>query len=212
MKSGGWVRQTVFALATAAKINTKVTVAGPVCSTLAFGMPLNDSSKWCHLHWILDRGESNGACGSCLPTRLSSAFRVTLLSYPGMRRKHRARAFVLINPCPLVLLGFLQMTWLYFSYTWSILHSGDTPYSFIRSSVDGYLGWPHSSAVKEYYTTQKDSSMSSIYRLALLCLIPRSGMVWSCSHYTLGKHAHCCANLHSHHSYIRMSFSPHIFG
>lgn len=186
MKSGGWVRQTVFALATAAKINTKVTVAGPVCSTLAFGMPLNDSSKWCHLHWILDRGESDGACGSCLPTRLSSAFRVTFLSYPGMRRKHGVRAFVLINPCPLVLLGFLQMTWLYFSYTWSILHSGDTPhvdtaYSFIRSSVDGYLGCPHSSAVKECYTTQKDSSVSSIYRLALLCLTPRSGMVWPCS-------------------------------
>lgn len=103
------------------------------------------------------------------------------------------------------------MMWLCFSYTWLILHSGDTPYSFIRSSVGGYLGWSHSAALKEYYTTQKDASMSSIYRLALLCLIPRSGMVWPCSHSTLGKHAHCCANLHSHHSYIRMSFSLHIF-
>lgn len=110
MKSGGWVRQTVFALATAAKINTNVTVAGPVCSTRTFGIPLSDSSKWCHLHWILDRGESDGACGSCLPTRPSSAFRVTFLSKPGMRKKHGVHAFVLINPCPLVLLGFLQMT------------------------------------------------------------------------------------------------------
>lgn len=77
MKSAGWVRQTVFALATAAKINAKVTVAGPVCTTLTFGIPLNDNSKRCHLHWILGRGESDGACGSCLPSLLSSAFRVT---------------------------------------------------------------------------------------------------------------------------------------
>lgn len=67
MKSAGWIRQTVFALATAAKINTKVIVAGPVCSTLAFGIPLNDNSKRCRLHWILDRGESDGACASVSP-------------------------------------------------------------------------------------------------------------------------------------------------
>ena len=67
MKSAGWIRQTVFSLATASKINTKVTVAGTVCSTLIFGTPLNDNSKRCHLHWILDRGESDGACASVSP-------------------------------------------------------------------------------------------------------------------------------------------------
>lgn len=72
MKSAGWVRQTVFALARAAKINAKVTAAGPVRSTLTLALPLNDSSKRWHLHWILDRGESDGAPASPLASLLLS--------------------------------------------------------------------------------------------------------------------------------------------